>query len=409
MHRPLPKIAPMQNNLLMKKTEFTELVITAFKREAIKRLVFSRPTSGDATKISCRLCAHRGRRLLAMESSLPGNTVSQKNVTEEQLGNEISVLLENYRQVNLITTLGDAEWKTNKKGGEVILGGDSLKRKLSGEVPAFERAIEALDKKKNYLLTGDEEFLKRLGVSSSDGRVHDKKQGKFRQINRFLEHIEDVYKNLPGEGEIRIFDLCSGKSYLSFAVYYYLTEVKKRSVDMLCVDLKRDVILWCEGLAGELCYSGMRFRFEDISKMEACETPHMVISLHACDIATDIVLDTAIRLGAGVILSTPCCHNYLNSRISSPKLSFITEFPHLKGKLCEAVTDALRLLRLRSAGYSVSAPELTDPENTPKNTLIRAIKNDRVKPSEKEAFAKEYESCLEFILGNGRNNYLKDF
>ncbi len=393
----------------MKKKEFAELVVSAFQKEAVKRLVFSRPAVGEISKISCRLALHKGRRLLVMESSLPGSTVSQKNVSEEYLEAEVVSLLKNYKQANLLTLLGDAEYKLGKKGSAVILGADSLKRKLSGQTPSFESAIEALDKKKNYLLSGNEEFLKKLGISSDDGRVHDKKQGKYRQINRFLEYIEDIYENLPKDGAIRIFDLCSGKSYLSFAVYHYLTEVKKREVDMLCVDLKRDVILWCEALAKELKYSGMRFAVEDISRMTVDTAPDMVISLHACDIATDIVIDTAIRLSAGVVLSTPCCHNYLNSRIHSGELEFVTEFPHLKGKLCEAITDALRLLRLRKAGYSVSATELTDPENTPKNTLIRAVKNPKMSQKEKAAYALEYDRCLDFILGEGKKDYLNDF
>ncbi len=387
------------------KERFIKLVLSAFDKEAIKKLVLSRPEKSEVTKISCRLALHRGRRLLVMESSLPGNTVSQKNVTREALAEELAELLSVYKQANLITPLGEAEWKVSKKGSPVILGGDALERKLSGQTPAFEAAIEALDKKKNYLLSGSEEFLIRLGISSADGRVHDKKQGKFRQICRFLEHIEDVYKSLPNKGKIRIFDLCSGKSYLSFAVYYYLNTVKGREVDMLCVDLKRDVILWCEALASELRYSGMRFSVEDIKKMTANETPDMVISLHACDIATDIVIDTAIRLEAKILLSTPCCHNYLNSRISCEALAFVTEFPHLKGKLCESITDALRLQRLRAAGYTVSATELTDPENTPKNTLLRAVKNPKLGEKERAALKEKYESCLEFILGENKKDY----
>ena len=393
----------------MDRLGFIELVIKASDSETLKRLVFSRPRSSEVSKISCRLCAHRGKRILVMESSLPGNTVSQRNVDTSKLSSEISPLFDEYSQVNLISAFGDAEWKLSKKGGEVVLGGDKLLSKLSGERPAFESAIEELDRKKNYMLSGDELFLKKLGISSADGRIHDKKQGKFRQINRFLEHIEDVYKELPQDGEIKIYDLCCGKSYLSFAVYHYLTEIKGRRVNMWGVDLKRDVILWCDALAKELGYVGMRFSCEDISKIAKDEIPDMVISLHACDIATDIVIDTAIGLGAKVILSTPCCHNYLNSRIRSKELSFVTEFPHLRGKLCEAITDAIRLLRLKKAGYLVSAPELTDPENTPKNTLIRAIKCENIKDSELQRRALEYERTLEFILGEGKKDYLNDF
>lgn len=391
-----------------KREEFLSLALSAIRAEALKKLVFSRPSEGEISKVSCRLVAHRGRRLLALEYSLPGNTVSQKNFNEDNAKEELEGLLSIYRQANLITALGDAEWKISKSSKEVVLGGDALAKRLQGDAPDFERAIESLDKKKNYILTGDEQFLKKLGISSQDGRIHDKRQGKFRQINRFLEHIEDIYDKLPAEGELKIYDLCCGKSYLSFAVYYYLTEVKGRRVYMLCADLKRDVIIWCEGVARELGYVGMRFAVEDISKMRHDIEPDMVISLHACDVATDIVLDTALRLGARVILSTPCCHRYINGKISADELGFITKYPHIAGKLGEAVTDALRSERLRAAGYSVSALELTDPENTPKNTLIRAVKNEKMSQSAKDAARAEYCAALKFLLGDGADSYLKD-
>ena len=257
-------------------------------------------------------------------------------------------------------------------------------------------------------MTGEEDFLKKLGISSADGCVHDKKQGKFRQINRFLEHIEEVYSHLPKNGEIKIYDLCCGKSYLSFAVYYYLTAIKCRKVYMYCVDLKRDVILWCENLARELGYSGMHFEVGDISKINPTEIPDMVISLHACDIATDIVINSAIRMGAKIILSTPCCHNYLNGKIVAGELSFVTDYPHISNKLCEAVTDSLRLKRLMANGYNVSALELTDPENTPKNTLIKAIKNEKMSENAKQRAKEGYEATLRFLLGENACNYLSE-
>ena len=346
--------------------------------------------------------------MLAMEYSLPGDTVSHKNIGEDELVRELLPLLDEYRQANLITTVGDAEWKVNKKGGEVVLGADKIKKKLSGERPDFESAIEALDKKKNYILSGSERFLIKLGISSADGRVHDKKQGKFRQINRFLEHIESIYPRLPDEGEIKIYDLCCGKSYLSFAVYHYLTEIKGRRVFLYGADLKRDVIIWCDRLARELGYSGMRFEVGDISKIVPDEKPDMVISLHACDIATDIVLDTAVRLQADIILSTPCCHRYLNGKVVADELKFITDYPHIAGKMCEAITDALRLARLKAGGYSVMALELTDPENTPKNTLIKAVKNPKMSEGEKQRAMNEYKAMLSFILGEGADSYLSE-
>ena len=393
---------------MTKISDFLSLVKSAADKGVLKKLVLSRPKSSEVVKISARLCAHRGKNILAMEYFLPGNTVSHKNLSVADIESELTTLLEEYRQANLITTLGDAEWKCSKGDKVVLLGGDALKRKLSGDRPDFERAIESLDKKKNYILSGEENFLKKLGVSSESGRVHDKKQGKFRQINRFLEHIEDIYDMLPENDEISIYDLCCGKSYLSFAVYHYLTEIKKRRVRMRCVDLKRDVILWCESLANEIGYSGMQFEVGDISKIEVQDAPDMVISLHACDVATDIVIDTAIRLGARIILSTPCCHRYLNGKIAAKELAFVTRYAHISNKLAEALTDSIRLARLRAGGYNVSALELTDPENTPKNTLIRAVKNDKMTDAARAEAMCEYEEILNFVLGDEAQNYLSE-
>ena len=360
----------------MTKSDFLSLIHEAVSREAVKRIVFSRPENSEISKVSARLCAHRGRRILAFEYSLPGNTVSHKNLTEDSMEDELTSLLSIYKQANLITTLGDAEWKISKSGKEVLLGADALMRKLCFQNQKFESAIEALDNKKNYILSGKEDFLIELGISDKNGRVHDKKQGKFRQINRFLEHIEGVYDKIPRDKKIIIFDLCCGKSYLSFAVYYYLTSIKGRQTELLGIDLKRDVILWCDSLVKKLNYHGMRFVCDNVTNTPQDTTPDMVISLHACDIATDIVINQAIELRAKIILSTPCCHSYLNDKISQSALAFVTEHPQLRNKLCEAITDSIRLQRMSAAGYKVSALELTDPENTPKNTLLRVVRED---------------------------------
>ena len=389
----------------MIKTEaFIEAVTLSMEREIIKKLVFSRPQSSEIQKVSARLVAHRGRRMLAFEYSLPGNTVSHKNAAEDTAEELLTELISEYAQANLITTLGDVEWKISKSGKEALLGADKLKNKLSGEPAGFETAIAALDNKKNYLLSGSEEFLIKLGISDKTGRVHDKRQGKFRQINRFLEIIEDVYPELPRDGEITVYDLCCGKSYLSFAVYYYLTEKKNRTVKMLGIDLKRDCINWCAGLASSLGYGGMRFVTDDVRNTPEGVVPDMVISLHACDIATDIVINKAAELGARVILSTPCCHRHINDKISASQLGFVTEHPHLRNKLGDVLTDAIRVARLESEGYSVAALELVDPDDTPKNTLIKAIKRSSYTKAAKE----RYEAILDFVLGEKKDEYLKN-
>ena len=390
-----------------KKELFVEAVSSALQREIIKKLVFSRPISSEVSKISGRLVAHRGQRMLVLEYSLPGNTVSHKNVAESAVEATLAELLDGYMQANLITTLGDVEWKISKNGKEALLGADKLKNKLLGDTVAFEKAIEALDNKKNYILDGTEDFLTALGISDKNGRVHDKKQGKFRQINRFLEVIEDVYRELPKDGDLTVYDLCCGKSYLSFAVYYYLTVKKARSVKMLGIDLKRDCINWCASVASSLGYSGMTFVTDDVKNTPMGVVPDMVISLHACDIATDIVINRAIELGAKVILSTPCCHRNLTDRIVAKELDFVCEYPHIKNKLAEALTDAIRAARLEANGYNVAAIELVDPDDTPKNTLLRAVKKAK-KDSELAQKRERYNAILSFVMGDGASDYLKD-
>ena len=389
---------------MSKQQAFIEVTELAFDREIIKKLVFSRPKTSEIQKVSARLVLHKNRKMLALEYSLPGNTVSHKNVGKDGLVSILEELLLEYSQANLITTEGDAEWKLSKSGKEALLGADKLKNKISGDTRSFEAAIEALDNKKNYILSGNEDFLIRLGISDKSGRVHDKRQGKFRQINRFLEIVEDVMCELPKDREIVVYDLCCGKSYLSFAVYYYLTVVKGRKVSMLGIDLKRDCIRWCADLATSLGYDGMTFITDDVRNTPKGVTPDMVISLHACDIATDIVIGRAVELGTKVILSTPCCHRHINDKISAGELAFVSEYPHLRNKLGDVLTDAIRVARLEANSYSVSALELVDPDDTPKNTLIKAIKK-RGLDTEK---MKRYDAILDFVLGDKKSEYLKD-
>ena len=379
----------------------SELTLLATRTECLKKLIFSKPKDDGVLKICARLCAHRGRRMLAAEYSLPGNTVAQKNVTEDGIADFLERELCRFDQVNLLSTAGDAEFKRTKRG-EVLLGADKLMRKLSGGGADFEKAIGELDKRKNYILGGSEDFLIALGISDKSGRVHDKKQAKYRQINKFLEYLDELYPTLAGDGELTVFDLCCGKSYLSFAVYHYLTAIKGRRVNMLCIDLKADVIAFCDTKARELSYNGMHFVCDDITNTPREPAPDLVISLHACDVATDIVLDTAVRLGARLILSTPCCQAELARVISPTALPFVTKYPKLARSLCDTLTDALRLERLRALGYDVNATELVDPEDTPKNTLIRATL--RRAPNGK--LIEEYNATLRSLLGDAADGYI---
>lgn len=383
--------------------EIMSLLILSAQKGLLKKAVLSRPRGGEIkikrTVISPRLIS--GRPCLQAESFYTDNKARHENIPlDVSQAERLCEIGSSFMQVNIITTLGECEYKESSSGKVTLIGVQKLSRAVSS-AEEEKAEITGNDKVKSYLIPANAEFLIHLGVSDKNGRVHDKKQSKFRQINKFVENVRDIYPHLPSEGEIVVYDLCCGKSYLSFAVYYYLTEVCGRKVSMYGVDLKSDVIEYCERVSGELGFSGLHFFCEDISKYVCERTPDLVISLHACDVATDIVIDKAISEGARVILSTPCCHHELNHSISCKPLSFITQHSMLRQKLCDAATDALRLKRLEANNYACVAVELIDPEETPKNILLRAIKRPSTPANLKRADAarREYEEARAFLLG----------
>ena len=337
--------------------------------------------------------------MLQLETFTADNKALHKNFSAD--GSCADALAEigiGFSQINVITAEGDCEYKRSGSGNTVVIGGDKLKRKLSGTAIVGELMLSANDRAKKRILDGSEPFLYHLGVSDEKGRVFDKKQAKFKQINRFLELIRDVEDKLPKD-DIRICDLCCGKSYLSFAVYHYFKNIKKMDISMKCVDLKADVIEYCASVGARLGFDGMEFICANIDDYEMAQPVDLVISLHACDIATDIVLNKGSSNGASVILSTPCCHHELNSKINCSALSFITRHSMLRQKLCDSATDALRLLKLESEGYEVQAMELIDPEDTPKNIILKAIKKDKFDPKRAEQLRAEYCAIKKFLLG----------
>ncbi len=391
------------------REEFLALLTAAVEGGALRRVVFSCPRDkAGAARQSGRLCTHRGGRVLLLEAAYPGGRVSQKICPLPTVAAEAEALLLAFRQADLVTEGGQAELRISQKGKATLTGGGALRLALSGQT-SFVPDVP-LDRVKSHLLQGDEPFLQALGISDARGRVHDKRQAKFRQINRFLEYLSTVYSSLPETGALRVYDLCCGKSYLSFAVYHYLAVMQQRTVQMVCVDLKRDVMEDCARIATALGYDGMSFLAGDVRTTTPAERPDLVVSLHACDIATDLVLQKAVALQAGVILSTPCCHRYLSHHIQSPALAFVTGSPQLRGKLCDALTDGLRMLYLEAQGYATTATELTDPENTPKNTLLIARRRPTFDPHSPAAMAKEqaYADALHFLLGEGAPHYLEE-
>ena len=367
-----------------------QLLESIFTSGALEKIVFSKSAIKEIKRAHGRIILIKGLRVLQIETLFTDGKARHHNVPEEQALRHVLEMTDNYKQINIYTTAGECEIKKNNGGSVHVIN------RIKGALVASDPANN--DHQKKYLIdaTDAAPFLSKLGVCDENGNVFDKKRSKFRQINRFVELLDDVYGKLPAEGELCVCDLCCGKSYLTFAVYYYLTALKGRQVKMYGMDLKSDVIAFCKQTAKDLQFEGMEFVCGDIHEFEPEKAPDLVISLHACDIATDMVLYNAVRLKAKVILSTPCCHHEMMNQLCCPPLSFVSKHSILKQKLCDSLTDALRCLRLEAEGYKVSAIELIDPEETPKNVMIRAIFADT--PPQKRAKAyEEYKQTVEFL------------
>ena len=393
--------------------KWIDLLLACMEAEVLDRAVLSKSHDRTVTRATLSPRRVKGETVLQLETlrvaDVADTTIGKRKpvqATHENLplataADRLSVLVGEYDQINLMTSVGQAEFRRAKSGKEMLAGEAAIRRVLADAIPAPKKlTVQGNDKVKRHILRGDEPFLRALGVSDATGRVHDKKQAKFRQINRFLELIRDTESALPADGELCIADLCCGKSYLSFAVYHYFTAVRGRKVRMVGVDMKAEVMDDCAAIASDLGMTGLTFVCADVALYEPpMSAIHMVISLHACDTATDLVLDKALEWGAKVILSTPCCHHDLNRRMACPALDFIGEHSMLRQKFCDAATDALRLKRLEAAGYEVAALELIDPEETPKNIMLRGIRRYDPAAARCRRAAEEYTRACAFLLG----------
>jgi len=379
------------------------LILDAVSAGVLRKAVFSKPASAEELKTELSPVKIGERLMLRRVSLMKDCKAIQKNIAVDD-AETLGALALAYSQINILTTVGDAEFKCSKSGKELLSGDCKIKNAISSGVEK-DKIVSAgsNDRKKNHILSGNESFLIELGICDKNGRIHDKKQHKFRQICRFLEYVEDIYPNLPREGKLLIYDLCCGKSYLSFAIYHYFTAIKKRDVEMTGVDLKADVIEYCSGVASRLGYDGLSFICGDINEFAPGTEPHLVVSLHACDVATDIVLRYAASHRAGVILSTPCCQRELSSKIDCRELEFVSKYPILRRKMCDALTDSLRLSFLASRGYTVEACELVDPDDTPKNILLRAVRIKNFDPESARAqkLREDFDRTAAFLLGDG--------
>ncbi len=382
-----------------------ELLEHIMENGTLKKLTLSRSTDKSIIRTVGRLIEIKGKTYVALESFYTDGKAVQVNYETEKAADVLADMVpEQYKEMYIFTTRGNCEIKASRKGKVTVFNHISDGKAAVPVVPAGH------NRQKKYIIPADSpvDFLIELGVQDASGRIFDKKRAKFRQINRFLEIVSDVESSFADKDNLYVLDLCCGKSYLSFALYYYFTVIKKFSVYMDCVDLKKDVIEYCSVTAEKLGYEGLRFTAGDIRNFEVKRAPDLTVSLHACDIATDIVLAKGIDSGSGVILSTPCCHHEMMHQLKPQGgwTDFLLEHSILKQKFADAATDALRCRILQIKGYEVNAMELIDPDETPKNVMIRAVKRKNASDAENTGLIREYGEICDML---GISPYLWEY
>lgn len=362
----------MPDNKPDSKSVLTESLSKLFEKNAVRRMILSKPQDKSVVRGELRPTSIRGEVFLQIVRQMKDGKALHQNIPVAESTACIEMLLAEFRQWNIFTEAGEAQVLVSIKGQIKITG--NLVR-LANESKAAETASH--DRNKHRILPNEPvDFLIRLGITDKNGRVLDKKQDKYRQINRFLEYLEDLSGYFPKDRPIRVVDFGCGKSYLTFAIHYYFTRVKGLKTDIIGLDLKQDVIALCGSIAEELKLDGIRFLVGDINQFVPIENADLTVSLHACDTATDSALAQAIASNSRMIVSVPCCHHELANQIDCAPLAEITRHGILKHRLADIATDALRASYLEAAGYQVQVFEFIEAEHTPKNLMLRAVRKN---------------------------------
>ena len=346
--------------------------------ETLIRVILSNPSSKDGVIKICARPMLKNKSLLFQIEEYTKTQVFHKNLTAGdassyltgKLSSDTSSQTASFKNALVETQSFTANVLVSKKGTITI------KKKMNAS-PKQTKISLSHNRKKKYIL---EEgipvpFLIDLGVMTQNGSIVNAHYDKFRQINRFLEYIEDILPSLPTGRELRILDFGCGKSYLTFAIYYYLKVLKGYPVRITSLDLKEDVIRHCNELAVKYGYDKLEFLCGDIAYYDGCSQVDMVVTLHACDTATDYALAKAVGWGAKVILSVPCCQHELNKQMKNDLLSPVLHYGILKERMAALITDGLRAQILEANGYRTQILEFIDMAHTPKNLLIRAVYN----------------------------------
>jgi SAM-dependent methyltransferase len=339
----------------------TELLTDLFEEPRLTRAVLSKPRTRELpAKVTVDPVELRGETAFRFTTHLADRT-THENLDPAEARERLGVLLADYGQGLLQAP--DADWQ--------VLGEKVLRRPATRTVARREH-----DRAKRYLLEEGTPvpFLVELGVMTPDGAVRKSRYGKFRQVNRFLELVDDVVPALRPTGPLRVVDFGCGKSYLTFAIHHLLTEIRGREVELVGLDLKEDVIASCQAFAERSGLKGIRFAQGDIARFDAGGHVDLVVSLHACDTATDEALAQAVRWEADAILAVPCCQKEAYGQLESSLLAPLLRHGLAKERFAALVTDTLRAQLLELHGYRAQLVELVPLEHTAKNVLIRAVK-----------------------------------
>lgn len=340
---------------------------------------------GGVTKVKVRPILKKDVLLFQCEEH-KNNQVFHNNYEVAEAIAKLTNYMEMFKQMQLETKKLKATVLVSKKGKVTI-----QKKQQAGCVKEVDLSH---NRSKKYILQEGMRvpFLQDLGVMTSEGKIVRTKFDKFRQINRFLEFVEDILPQLDKNKEITILDFGCGKSYLTFAMYYYLHELKAYDVRIIGLDLKTDVIRHCNELSEKYGYEKLKFLEGNIADYTGVEEVDMVVTLHACDTATDFALDKAVGWNARVILSVPCCQHEVNGQMKNDLLAPLFKYGLIKERMAALITDAMRAEYLESQGYDAQILEFIDMEHTPKNILIRAVKTGKKKNNQESIKA-----CEEFF------------
>lgn len=376
--------------------EILRLLTEILNIDFIRGIISNPRDKTGIIKIKVRPLEKKGELFFQLES-FTKTQAFHENLTVEDARRKIAGYMEQFGQMQFETVREEGTVLVSKKGKVTV-----RRRRRQKEAQPADRSH---NREKHYIMEEGKPvpFLKDLGVMTEDGKIVRTKTDKFRQINRFLEFVEDILPRLERDRELTILDFGCGKSYLTFAMYHYLHELRGYDIRIIGLDLKKDVIDHCGKLAEKYGYDKLTFLVGDIADYDGVDRVDMVVTLHACDTATDYALAKAVGWEAEIILSVPCCQHELNARFADgggekggecmTDLAPVMDYGLLRERFAALATDGLRAKYLEREGYETQVLEFIDMEHTPKNILIRAVKTGR----KNQRAAEEIKKCTEFL------------